>query len=593
MNFETSLIHPAVQALGWALLHFAWQGAALAALFLVADTLTRRSQARLRYAIGCLVMLLMLAVFAATIVRGHPVQTPAVAASPGVVGSQFEGTRTVAQSTVGTVLQGSRTVILERLTVLPALAVCLWLAGIAVLTMFTAGGWIRVQRLRRRGAGPVNAAWTEALEDLMRRMQVSRPVRLYTSTIAEVPTLIGWVRPYILLPVSAITGLGESQLRAILAHELAHVRRYDYLINLLQTAVETMFFYHPAVWWVSRRVREEREYCCDDLAVAVCTDVMVYAGALAQLEELRGSFSEPSLAATGGDLLTRIRRLVGQGSEKGRDRIPGPVGVTMAVALVLCTITGASIVPAMRAQSTLQFEVATIKPTDPNVPHMVGVKIRPGGRLVITAVPLKTLVSTAFRLSHWQISGAAEWMEKVDYDLEAQPPEDLRSLIKDRRYTWYGIEDERLREMLQALLIERFQLKFHRETKTGDVYHLVRNGKTLRLRPTEIPSPEAERDLDRFASIGYAGARWVLSAYSMSQLAKFASDYVVHVPVSDRTELSGLFDYKQTVLDAEPNYSDNSASFLRLIQEVGLKLERAKGPVETFVIDHAAKPSPN
>ena len=79
----------------------------------------------------------------------------------------------------------------------------------------------------------------------------------------------------------------------------------------------------------------------------------------------------------------------------------------------------------------------------------------------------------------------------------------------------------------------------------------------------------------------------------MSQLAKFASDYVVHVPVSDRTELSGLFDYKQTVLDAEPNYSDNSASFLRLIQEVGLKLERAKGPVETFVIDHAAKPSPN
>jgi hypothetical protein len=138
------------------------------------------------------------------------------------------------------------------------------------------------------------------MEGLIRRLQVARPVRLYLSTIAEVPIVIGWLRPYILLPVSAVTGLGESQLGAILAHELAHIRRHDYLANLLQNAVETLLFYHPAVWWVSRWIRQEREHCCDDLAVEICGDVMVYAGALAQLEELRGGVSEPALAAAGG-----------------------------------------------------------------------------------------------------------------------------------------------------------------------------------------------------------------------------------------------------------------------------------------------------
>jgi uncharacterized protein (TIGR03435 family) len=242
-----------------------------------------------------------------------------------------------------------------------------------------------------------------------------------------------------------------------------------------------------------------------------------------------------------------------------------------------------------------EFEVASVKPVDPNVPHMVGVKVYPGGRVVISALSLKALVATAFRLSYWQISGGDGGTEKDDYNIEAKPSANLQSRIKDLRYTLFGIEDEHLREMLQTLLIDRFQLKFHRETKTGDVYRLERSGKVLGLRPTETPSGGADLSADRssFGSMGYAGGRWVLSATAMPQLAKFASDYVLHAPVLDRTELSGSFDYSQHVPDAEPNYSDNSESFLRLIPELGLKLVRAKGPIEIFVIDHAAKPSPN
>ncbi len=248
------------------------------------------------------------------------------------------------------------------------------------------------------------------------------------------------------------------------------------------------------------------------------------------------------------------------------------------------------------AESTA-FEVASIKPIDTGVSHMVGVTVHPGGRVVISALPLKTLIAIAFRLSYWQISGGDAWTENDRYDLEAKPPEKSRSGIKDLRYTLYEIEDEHLREMLQALLIDRFQLRFHRETKTGDIYLLERNGKALRLRPSDAASADTSLSTgtNLFGSIGFAGGRWVLNNTAMAQLAKFAAENVLRSPVVDRTELSGSFDYRQptSLPQSEANYSDPSDSFLRLIPELGLKLERGKGPIEIFVIDHATKPSPN
>jgi hypothetical protein len=136
-------------------------------------------------------------------------------------------------------------------------------------------------------------------------------VRLLESAVVEVPSLIGWLRPVVLLPASALTGLTPRQIEAILAHELAHVRRHDYLVNLAQTVIETLLFYHPGVWWVSRRARVEREHCCDDLVVGVVGDARGYALALTRMEELRTEASEYALALTGGELMKRIRRLLG------------------------------------------------------------------------------------------------------------------------------------------------------------------------------------------------------------------------------------------------------------------------------------------
>lgn len=243
----------------------------------------------------------------------------------------------------------------------------------------------------------------------------------------------------------------------------------------------------------------------------------------------------------------------------------------------------------------LEFEVATVKPVDPKNAHGGQLWVYPGGRVVIPGTDLKGLIVTAFGLSYWQISGGDPWVQKDTYDVEGKPPKNLQSSI-DLRYTWWRIEDEHLREMLQALLIDRFKLKFHRETKTGTVYLLERSGKTLRLSPTRSADlvVNAMAPAGHSGDIGFAG-RWVVYNTSMAQLAKFASDVALHAPVLDRTELSGQFDYKEPEppADSDANRTDFTDNFMRLIPELGLKFERTKGPVETFVIDHAEKPTPN
>jgi len=138
---------------------------------------------------------------------------------------------------------------------------------------------------------------------------VSRSVRLLATDRVDSPSVIGWLRPVILAPVGVLCGLAPEQVEALLAHELAHVRRHDYLVNVLQGIAESLLFYHPAVWWISNQIRAEREHCCDDLAVAASGDVLVYARALAELESMRPAHFKAALSANGGSLLRRIQRL--------------------------------------------------------------------------------------------------------------------------------------------------------------------------------------------------------------------------------------------------------------------------------------------
>jgi beta-lactamase regulating signal transducer with metallopeptidase domain len=249
MTFET--IRPVLEAVGWALLHFLWQGALVALLLLAFRMLARSALAPMRYAAGCMAMLLMLAVFAVTVFRSYPSTTPPVSAPPSAALAQH-----ATKVAPGPVKAAAHPSPINHLAGLLQWLACLWLLGVAALSFYTAAGWLRLQKLKRRESPPADTALLAMLEALKHRLGISRAVRLYTSAIAQVPSVIGWLRPVILFPVTALTGLNESQLRAILAHELAHIRRHDYLVNLLQTAVETLLFYHPAVWWVGKQIRQ-------------------------------------------------------------------------------------------------------------------------------------------------------------------------------------------------------------------------------------------------------------------------------------------------------------------------------------------------
>jgi beta-lactamase regulating signal transducer with metallopeptidase domain len=168
-----------------------------------------------------------------------------------------------------------------------------------------------MQRLRWRRAKAAPAAWQRRARRLAASLGVHPAAPLLASRAVDVPMVIGWIRPVILLPAAALAGLGPAALEAVLVHELEHIRRRDYLVNLLQSLAEVLLFYHPAVWWVSRQVRLEREHCCDDAAVTHCGDPLLYARALTSLEELRHS-PEPrpalALAATGGILTPSLPR---------------------------------------------------------------------------------------------------------------------------------------------------------------------------------------------------------------------------------------------------------------------------------------------
>jgi uncharacterized protein (TIGR03435 family) len=240
-----------------------------------------------------------------------------------------------------------------------------------------------------------------------------------------------------------------------------------------------------------------------------------------------------------------------------------------------------------------QFEVATIKPVNAVAVIHPGVDVQPGGRIRLNGMNLDAMVGVAFNLSYWQVAGG-DALDRDFYNLIAQPPEEVRATSPDTRHTQSGIQDEHLRLMLQALLIDRFQLKVHRETKPGKVFLLEKNGKPLLLTTTKAVSNDEDEGAapDSFGSIAFAG-KWVLYNTTMPQLAKFASDNMLRAPVLDRTRITGSFDYWGPPEDWNAYQADMPGSFFHMMAEIGLKLVPSKGPVETLVIDHAEPPSPN
>ncbi len=342
-----------VQIAGWVLLHFLWQGSLVAIAAVTVLRFCRLASSNIRYIVSCFALAAMLAA---------PLMTAFVLAAqsaPGAFRSAafVDAGRSLAER-VGA-LHGLR-IAQEALAKSAGfsaledyfpLIVSVWLAGVSVLLAHAFRGWSHIRRLHKAALAWAPSSWQRPANRLAQRLALRKAVRVVEFRTVDVPTVLGWLRPVIILPVAAVTQLPVAQVEAILAHELAHVRRHDYLVNLLQRVAEAVLFYHPAIWWISARVCEEREHCCDDLAIEICGDRDSYAIALAELERQRTTSPVLGLAATDGPLLNRIRRIL---QVAGPERVPAPNWtVTLALAAIFALVVGGpQRSPTLLAQAT-------------------------------------------------------------------------------------------------------------------------------------------------------------------------------------------------------------------------------------------------
>jgi beta-lactamase regulating signal transducer with metallopeptidase domain len=347
-----------VDALGWALIHSLWQCAVIAILFAAVNLALRRASANLRYMLAYSALLAMPAAALATFLALFENHQIAVALPPSMPVLTRIATDHLPSAHVATSNP------LPYLT----MVVWFWLAGVVAMSVWSATGWLVAQRLKRRSKRALPEIWQSRLAALAGQLGIRRGIRLCESTLAQVPAVIGWLRPVILVPAGALINLSAQELEAVLAHELAHIRRFDYVANLLQSAIETLLFYHPGVWWIGRRIRAERENCCDDLAIAACGNPVVYARALTALEEVRSGYPRFAMAATTGPLLSRVRRLLGKDDPRRRS-----LPVWMALAAVLIAVLAVTSGIRLPAQSN---PVPPQAPVAPAADHAIPAKPR-------------------------------------------------------------------------------------------------------------------------------------------------------------------------------------------------------------------------
>lgn len=318
VELRSLLSGPHIDAIGWTLIHFIWQGAVVAGSLMACNWVLVRHRPEFRYAAasGAMILLLLSPGITFSLIYPGPMDS-----------NQYAGGERLVRHGSVTGVRQHREPIAETATVrgpanwrpvdrlvawldsMVPLFVGLWLTGAMLLSLHTTIAWTYLQYVRRRSS-PHAQVWVARARKLAGELLVRRQVCLRQSNLVDVPTVVGWIRPYILLPADLPVDLPTQQIKALLIHELIHIRRHDYLVNLLQALTETLLFFHPAIWWVSHRMRVEREYCCDDAAAGAAGGATNYAQALLALERRRNHHPRFATAASDGFLLGRMRRIL-------------------------------------------------------------------------------------------------------------------------------------------------------------------------------------------------------------------------------------------------------------------------------------------
>lgn len=584
---------PAFWGESWtaALANHLWQSTVVVAIAWLLALLLRNNHARTRYWVWLAASLKFLLPFSLLITAGEwlrsllaqpMVDRPAVTAALQQIAQPF------AQAQVFET--GKSPVATHRAGWLPVALLALWACGGLLIAARFASGWWRAS----------------AAKHAARPLETANAVPVLLSPTLREPRIFGIFRPVLLLPEGILEWLTAEQMRAIMAHEMCHVRRKDNLTFALHMVVETLFWFHPAVWWIGARLIEERERACDEAVVEACGAAEVYAEGILNVCKFYVESSTACVAGvTGADLKRRIARIMaGKAamgltlSKKFLRATAASLLLTMPILFVILTGTGS------RAQllhpdngPAPTFEVATVKPGS-NGSAGVNFGILPD-RFSATNATAKELIEFAYNVkTDGGIEGGPKWMDSEKFDVDAKISDAemaaMQKLPPSRRFDQYRL-------MMQSLLAERFGLITSTRTRELPVYALVvaKNGpKLTQVKPGEQHMPQL-----------WGGSRGDMRATSVS-MPLFA-DWISGGEdtdgraVIDRTGLTGSYNFtlKWTRIAHGANAIDGTATnqpatsaiaieqggssfFTALQEQLGLKLESTKGPVQVLVIDH-------
>lgn len=621
----TAYASEAWAAIALAMANHLWQSTLFAVLVALLARSLKQNQARVRYGLWLAASVKFLIPFSLLVSAGSHLGWPAASSSRVQLSLAAQ--------------QVSRPFVIENSfasaapappfgstgNLLPALLLMAWLCGAACILFLWCVRWRRMQRTVRAAAPLGEGSERETVTRLQRLMRIRKSVELAAAETSLEPGIFGIFRPVLLLPSGIAEHLSAVQLDAVLAHELCHVRRRDNLAAAMHMLVEAIFWFHPLVWWLGARLVEEREHACDEEVLRLGSEPEVYAESILKTCQF---YLESPLACvpgiTGSDLKARIVRIMTQGIARKLSLSRKALLAVAAIAAVAGPILFGVLNPLhVRAQSPTattasapKFEVASIKPTD-GAGGLFRVRLDPSGRFVANNVTVRFLIEQAYSLKDSQISGAPGWIDSEHYDISAKPEDAFveQKLSRDER-------SQQISLMLQSLLADRFKVSLHHETKDLPLYVLAvaKNGPKLHESApappeSDTPPPGPPGAPLRRGFIQMRSGEFTGNSVSLDRLVEVLSRVVGRIVV-DKTGLKGNYYFTLNWTPGEgegpmfrgpggpgaggpprdaapPPDASGPTIFTALQEQLGLKLESQKGPVDTVVIDRVEKPSEN
>jgi bla regulator protein BlaR1 len=597
-----------------------WQSTLFAAVAAMLASALRKNQARVRYRLWLAASVKFLIPFSLLINLGGHLARPrsSVSAQNGLYSVAEELSQPFTRTAAAVVVPAARTARADLLPLLRGVLMIVWLSGFVAALGLWWWRWRRFSAAMRDAAPVSQGREVDALRRLEQIAGVRTPIRLLFSQGSVEPGIFGIGRPALVWPVGISQHLTDAHLEAIIAHEVWHVRRRDNLAAAVQMVVEAIFWFHPLVWWLGAQLIEERERACDEEVLRLGNPPQVYAESILKTCEFCvGSPLVCISGVTGADLKSRVVRIMQEPVARRLDlgkKLLLVVAGTMAVAGPL--MFGLMQEPQRQAASPVAgaaskvpaFEVASIKP-DKSGTGMTTLRTTPVG-FSASNISLKALIQQAYGVEENQILGAPSWLGSERYDIEAKVASSDTDALHD-------LNPDQRRIMLQPLLADRFQLKVHTELKDLPVLALVVAKGGPRLHEAK-PGDTYPNGLKGFDGPGGPGMMLMRPGQLTAQgvdlwfVAKQLSQQLGRT-VQDKTGLTGKYDFTlQWKPDRDPSpmpgappageqgpgatlSTDSSeASIFTAVQEqLGLKLESRKAPVEVLVIDHVEAPSEN